>query len=434
MNISGWGNHPVMQSQQHHPRNLSKLREILSADHAFEGVARGMGRSYGDSSLAPETVNMCGLNQVFHFDPHTGVIECLSGVTLDNLLEIFLPKGWFLPVTPGTRFITVGGAIASDVHGKNHHNSGSFCDDLISFHLLLATGETVQCSTTENVELFRATCGGMGLTGIIIDARFNLIPIESSMIEQTTIKTANINETLEVLEEHQLATYSVAWIDCLATGSALGRSLVMLGEHASTGGYGTSSQLTLTVPFEAPSFLLNQFTGKIFNSLVYNKAWKSPASTRIHCDPYFYPLDRVHQWNLLYGKSGFTQYQFVIPIQAGAQALNEILTKIAASDCAGLLAVLKLFGAGNDNLLSFPMEGITLAVDFKLTKQVLLLMDELDQLVIHYGGRIYLAKDCRLEQAAFRKMYSRWEEFMEIRTRYGADHVFQSLQSNRLGL
>jgi len=437
VNLTGWGRYPVVES---HSIYLNKLTDCTHLQLGSDGnIARGQGRSYGDSSLAEQNIHTQYLDHFIAFDENSGILTCEAGVRFDEVLQTFIPKGWFLPVTPGTQFVTVGGAIASDVHGKNHHLDGSFSDHLIEMKLCLANGEIITCSANENRELFLATCGGMGLTGIIVQASFKLMKIKTSYIEEVTFKTANLAETLQKFEEHHDATYSVAWIDCLATGETLGRSLVMLGEHALE----TSNNLEplqasghskLNMPFDLPNFTLNSFSVKAFNALYYGKVRQKESKRLVDYAPFFYPLDAIQNWNRMYGKNGFVQYQFVIPKSAGQEGLTQILTEIAHSKRGSFLAVLKVFGKGNDNYLSFPTEGYTLALDFKMDSTLLEFLDRLDQIVLEYGGKLYLTKDARMSEQTFKQSYPQWEQFQTIRQQYGADQIFNSMQSKRLGL
>lgn len=434
MNITGWGKYPDINANIIRPRTNGAVTELLTNRDDFVGIARGLGRSYGDSSLHSNVVDLTELDHFLDFDEHAGTLTCAAGVSLEAIVKYFLPRGWFLPVTPGTKFVTVGGAIASDVHGKNHHLVGSFGDHVLSLRLITAEGETVTCTPTQNTALFAATLGGMGLTGVIIDAVIRLIPVPSSQIEETTIKAANLTEVLALFEEHGASTYSVAWIDCLATGDKLGRSLLMLGEHADTGQFFPPKASALNVPCDMPAALLNRYSIQAFNTLYYHRAHKKLSRRLVHYEPFFYPLDGIHHWNRMYGKNGFTQYQFVLPKTAGREGMTTILNKIARSKRGSFLAVLKAFGKGNDNYLSFPMEGYTLALDFKLEPGLFPLLNELDRVVLDYGGRLYLTKDARMSETTFKKSYANWEKFMTVRTKHGADKVFNSLQSKRLGI
>lgn len=447
--ISGWGNYPVIESTPFTARHINEIPQIIQSVQQHTAsispppslIASGLRRSYGDSALAEHTLQTRTLNHFLSFDDTHGIVHCAAGVSLAELLNVFVPKGWFLPVTPGTQFVTVGGAIASDVHGKNHHLDGCFSQHIINLTLCVASGEEISCSLTQHRELFLATCGGMGLTGIITSATLKLIPIESAFINEATWKTDHLAETLELFEAHQSTTYSVAWIDCLTKGKHLGRSLLMLGEHASQQhrensekNFQTASPSQLSVPINMPSALLNSLTVKAFNTLYYHKTRQKKSQRIVHYAPYFYPLDSIQNWNRLYGKKGFTQYQFVLPKAAGLKGLTEILTQIVNSKRGSFLAVLKVFGAHNANYLSFPMEGYTLAIDFKIDPTLFDFLAQLDQIVLHYGGRIYLAKDARMSEQTFKQSYPNWEIFQTVRQQYGADQTFNSLQSQRLGL
>lgn len=434
MKVTGWGKFPVVESRVMTPSSPAAVKQLLAGEGDFCGIPRGMGRSYGDSSLAPQQLSTRQLDHFLSFDNSNGTLRCGAGVSLAEILRYFVPQGWFLPVTPGTKFVSVGGAIASDVHGKNHHVDGSFSDHVSSFRLALPNGQVVNCSAEQSPELFRATCGGMGLTGVILDASIRLIPIDSAMITQTTIKAANLAEILQLFDDYESATYSVAWIDCLAKGDSLGRSLLTVGEHAAQGELHPGKSALLSIPVDLPGALLNRYSIKAFNTLYFNRVRNRESTNTVHYEPFFYPLDGIHNWNRMYGKNGFTQYQFVLPKSAGLEGMRSILQRISDSNRGSFLAVLKAFGKGNNNYLSFPMEGYTLALDFKIDRGLFPLLDELDDIVLSYGGRIYLAKDVRLNEARFKACYPQWEAFNMVRQQYGADKVFNSLQSERLGL
>jgi len=434
MKLHGWGRYPVVDANLYAPKTTDALQRFVKDRNHVGITPKGLGRSYGDSSLGNTVVSTRYLDHILAFDEVTGIVHCSGGVTLDDLLNIFAPSGWFLPVTPGTRFVSIGGAIASDVHGKNHHREGCFCDHIASLQLLLADERIVTCSRTEYPNLFHATCGGMGLTGIILSASLQLKPIKSTLIDQTTLKAKNIEEVLALFEAHADKTYSVAWIDCIAKDSSLGRSLLMVGEHSPDGGYLMQNKPPIGLPFDMPSQLLNRFSVQAFNTLYYNRIMKNAVKSKVHYTAFFYPLDSINDWNRLYGKNGFTQYQFVIPKSAGQEGMTKILQLIAASERGSFLAVLKAFGKQNDNLLSFPMEGYTLALDFKVDPGLFPLLDKLDAMILDYGGRLYLSKDARMSEVTFKKGYSTWERFQSIREAYGVKGIFTSHQSKRLGL
>lgn len=428
----GWGRYPRHAAQLVQPQSVRDAIQQLGEHGSLLG--RGMGRSYGDSALADALISTRHLNRLHSFDGQTGRLACAAGISLAELLDVFVPRGWFLPITPGTKFVSVGGAVASDVHGKNHHVHGCFSECVESIELLLADGSQVICSRSERTVLFHATCGGMGLTGLIVTVTLRLLRIESAYIQQTTYKAANLEEALQLFETHSASTYSVAWIDCLASGAALGRSLLMVGEHARDGQLLLPPKRALSVPVDMPAALLNRYSVQAFNELYYQRIRKAESKQRVSFESFFYPLDGIQQWNRLYGQQGFVQYQFVIPKAAGLQGMRAILERISASHRGSFLAVLKTFGAANHNLLSFPIEGYTLALDFKLEAGLLELLDELDSMVLAHGGRLYLAKDARMSEATFKQSQPNWQQFQEVRAQYGALGKFASLQSRRLGL
>jgi FAD/FMN-containing dehydrogenase len=424
------------------------LRAFLPTDSLPQGnwIARGMGRCYGDSALGDTMLSSRQMNRLLHFEAETGILTCEAGVTYDDILQVFVPRGWFPPVTPGTKFVSMGGALASDVHGKNHHSEGSFIDHVLDFWLLLPTGERLLCSRTQHAAIFWATAGGMGLTGYILSLRLQLKRVANSYIRQRAIKVGTLSEIIELFTAHTAATYSVAWIDTLQTGKNLGRSLLLLGEHATADDLAAHPRALaqpqslhpkkplLTIPLDFPTFALNTWSIGAFNQLFYHKNLRQDATTLLHYNPYFYPLDAIHQWNKIYGKRGFTQYQFVVPFAAGEEAIRRVLLRCKAAGFASFLSVLKAFGAGNLSPLSFPMAGLTLTLDFPISAALFPFLDELDSIVLAYGGRVYLTKDVRIGRETLEKMYPRIDEFRALRQQLDPQQRIQSLQSRRLGL
>lgn len=436
MKMHSWGRYPVSDSTLETPRSASVVAQHLRTLHAEKHnkvIARGMGRSYGDSALAPTILATGGMDHFISFDESNGLLSCGAGLTLDTILRVFMPRGWFLPVVPGTRFVSVGGAIASDVHGKNHHIDGTFCDHVTSLKLMLASGEVCNCSRAEHATLFHATCAGMGLTGIVLEATLQLRRVHSSAIEQRTIRTANLEQAFTRFEENLHCTYSVAWLDCLATGPSVGRSLLFLGEHATDERFETPTQGSIGVPFSSPAFLVNRYSMGLFNKAYFHKPARADQLQRIEAFQYFFPLDSIRNWNRLYGRKGFLQYQCVIPDEGALQGMRKILNMVSAAGKGSFLSVLKKLGPANENLLSFPMQGYTLAMDFKFEQGTLLLLDELDRVVADHGGRLYLAKDARMSADFFQNSYPHWERMRLIRREFGAESLFHSLQSQRLG-
>ena len=399
--VTNWGNFPIVEKEMKSEDSFRKIKEFVQNHN--EVIARGNGRCYGDASLGESIFSTKKLNKFISFDRLNGIIECESGVLLSDILEISVLQGYFLYVTPGTKFISVGGAIASDVHGKNHHSEGCFSEYVIDFKLMTENGDIIICSKEENSEKFYATIGGMGLTGIILSARFKLKNIETAYIRQESIKAENLDEIFRLFDESESWTYTVAWIDCLQKGKDIGRSILMRGEHAfahelpqkfSKNPLRLKKKFSPTVPFYFPGFVLNALTVKLFNLLYFKRQTKKEVKNFIDYETYFYPLDAINDWNKIYGKSGFIQYQMVIPKENGKEGMKKILETIANSGNGSFLAVLKLFGKNNPEAYnSFPIEGYTLALDFKVNSKLKKLVEQLDQTVQEFGGRIYLTKD-----------------------------------------
>ena len=431
MSYKSWGLYPKVKNKAIEFDSITELIEQLSATENY--IPYGNGRSYGDSALNETVIPMRQLNRILSLDENNGTIELEAGVLLSEILEFCIPKGWFLKVTPGTKLITVGGAIASDVHGKNHHIDGCFSNSVVEFDLLQPNGELVTCSSTQNDELFRHTCGGQGLTGIIVKAKLELKRIKSSSINQTTIKTGSLKETFEVFEKIKDQPYSVAWIDCLSTNEKLGRSHVMYGDFISDGNLEIKEGLKLNIPFFFPGITLNKWTVKAFNWLYYNRQFGKVRESKVDFNSFFYPLDSINNWNRIYGRKGFLQYQFILPLEVSYDGVKQILEILSKSGKGSFLAVLKLYGKQNENTLSFPMEGYSLALDLKVSKSVFELLDRLDEIVESFGGRVYLSKDARLSKNSFNKTYRHAELFRKYRLKNKLT-AFSSVQSKRLNL
>lgn len=437
--IANWGNYPVVESDEQFFSWEDQLTDLLKDPTPF--IPRGNGRCYGDASLAPRTISTGKFNKILSFDKVNGIFECQSGLTLDHILTVIVPAGWFLPVTPGTKFISVGGAVGSDVHGKNHHVDGSFSNHIIEMEIIIGTGEKKVCSPDLLPDLFEATCGGMGLTGLITRVKFRLKKIATSYIKQKQIKARNLEHIIELFEEYKHYTYSVAWIDCLKKGNHFGRSILILGEHAELNELPEKFRneplrlppgKQITFPFNLPSFVLNSFTVKLFNMLYYGKNLKPVIDNVVSYEPFFYPLDAVLHWNRGYGKKGFVQYQFVLPMSA-RQGLVEILHRISDKGLGSFLAVLKVFGK-QESMISFPTEGYTLALDIPVRDGLFEVLDELDQLVLKHGGRLYMSKDARMKASVLEAGYPRLNEFKSIVRKYNPVGWLRSVQSDRLHL
>ncbi|MFN3889766.1 MAG: FAD-binding protein [Beijerinckiaceae bacterium] len=440
MRLSGWGRFPVADCNVVRPRSESELAAAIANAPA---IPRGMGRAYGDSALnSHATISMAGFRHMLSFDAQNGVLVAEAGVTLGDVISVFLPRGWFPSVTPGTKFVTLGGAIAADVHGKNHHKHGSFCAFVEWMDVVGSDGRVRRCSRQENADLFAWTTGGMGLTGVILRAAVRLQRVESGWIRQRSIPAPNLAAAMQAFEENARSTYSVAWIDCLAKGDDLGRSILLLGEHAAAGEldsprgaapFSTPARRKMTTPFDAPSWALNQWSVRAFNALYWRRGSRAQRESLVDWDSYFYPLDSIHEWNRIYGKRGFAQFQCVLPLGSSRQGLEELLKTISASGQGSFLAVLKRMGPQHSRF-SFPMEGYTLALDFPAHPKALALMERLDAITLAHGGRFYLAKDSRMSRATFERSDARAAGFRAMRTDGGLDRAFTSLQSERLGL
>lgn len=434
--VSGWGRFPVVDSDVLRPRSFAAVGEAVSSGT----VARGNGRAYGDAAIgAVRTVAMTGFDRVRSFDPVTGRIRLEAGVLLSDLIDTFGPRGFLPFVVPGTRFVSVGGAIAADVHGKNHHCEGGFGRYVDSLLLRTGQGEVIEASREQNADAFFATVGGMGLTGIILEATLRLRRVETGWIRERVISASDLDAAMRALEASDEATYSVAWIDCVARGRDLGRSLIYLGEHAGrdeladgTDVFPVGKDPGLSVPVDLPSLALNRTSVRAFNELYYRMGARRAGSSRVvSLYPYFFPLDSIGEWNRIYGKRGFLQHQCVIP-EAGARAvLGEILDRVARRGDASFLAVLKKLGQG-DGILSFPLPGYTLALDFPVKGDILNFLDEIDRLVVAAGGRLYLAKDARQSRATFAAGYPALQRFNAIRKSLDPAGNIRSKLSQRL--
>ena len=436
--LSGWGRFPVELCRLYKPRDETEMASLLVTrrDHSY--IARGLGRSYGDAALNRDaaTISARGLNRIFSLDSASGLLDCEAGASLDEIIRCALPRGFFLPVTPGTRFVTVGGAIAVDVHGKNHHRAGSFSNFVADLELLTAAGDRISCSPERAPEIFWASVGGMGLTGLIMRARIRLRPIESAYVSVRFEKANSLAEALEILDKgDRQYEYSVAWVDCIARGERLGRSVVMLARHEGQvpvrNPLALPARRAVDIPFALPVTPLRPWTVQAFNALYF--ASKPAASERlVDLDRFFYPLDSVSNWNRLYGRRGFVQYQVVVPHSDASGVLLSILRRIRDSGRAAFLGVLKRFGGASRGMLSFPMPGATLALDISMDRNLPAFLRELDALTLDHGGRIYLAKDATLSAENFARGYPRLDEFRAVKRKLDPGGVISSSLARRL--
>jgi decaprenylphospho-beta-D-ribofuranose 2-oxidase len=435
--LTGWGRTSPTAARYVHLSGDDDVAGTLARAGERGTIPRGLGRSYGDAAqnAGGDVLDLTGVRGIRSLDLDQGIVTAYAGTSLDELMHLLIPMGWFVPVTPGTRFITVGGAIAADIHGKNHHYEGSFSNHVIALTLQTASGERLVVGPEQHADAFWATAGGMGLTGVVIDATFRLTPIETSYVRVDTERVGDLDDLMTRLEAHDDEyRYSVAWIDCLAKGSALGRAILTRSDHATVDELPRrkrSSPLWFhpRVPFKAPPWvprgLVNPWTIRAFNEMWFRKAPRDQRGA-IHSISSFWPLDAVQAWNRLYGSSGFLQYQFVVPF-GQEEAMRHAIEQLSRAGAASFLAVLKRFGPGNPAPLSFPAPGWTLALDIPAgDPDLAALLDHLDEVVVEAGGRIYLAKDSRLRPELFGRMYPRLDEWRETRAKLDPDRVFQS--------
>ncbi len=430
--LAGWGRLP------------RPGRELLSENlvAATEGatLSRGLGRSYGDSSLpadaADKVVGTRLADRILGFDEQSGVLRAEAGVSLAELNRLFMPRGWFTPVTPGTKFVTLGGMVASDVHGKNHHQQGCFGAHVHQLKMRLADDSIVECSPTQNDDLFYGTIGGMGLLGHILEVSFKMHPIASPWLWTERKRVHDIDEFLDALADAANSwPMTMGWIDCLHGGDSLGRGVLMAGRWA-TANEGPAKpprgRPQITLPVELPNWALNPLTARVFNAGIYWSNWRQEARGIMSPEPFFYPLDSILQWNKAYGSRGFTQYQCVVPRASGAAAVREFMELLTRLGGASPLCVIKDCGPEGKGVLSFPLEGTSIAVDMAVGPQTQGIVDRLNEFVIAVGGRIYLTKDRFTRAEHFRAMEPRLPRFMELRQKWDPHRKLRSAQSQRL--
>ncbi len=440
--VTSWGRYPVTQGTIVRPGTEEEVRAALQS--AVSLIPRGNARSYGDAALHHHMVSAMQLNRILSFDPAEATITCEAGVLLCDILVEVVPKGFFLGVTTGTKFVSIGGAIAADVHGKNHHRVGSFSSFVQSFDLIQPDGTSVTCSRESHPDLFWATFGGMGLTGFILRATLRLIRIESAYICETSQATFSLAGLLHALQEHQACSYAVAWIDSFSTRAGKLRALLSTGEHVNREDLAGSVKndplavkhhSLLSIGSHFPGVFLNDWSMRVFNRLRFERGRLRAGSRIVHYDQFFYPLDKIGWWNRIYGPKGFAQYQFQVSPAHAEAAFSEAFALLGRERTYSFLTVLKMFGQGNEQSpLSFPAKGFALSLDFKMTPSLLSTLNKLDGIVLKYGGKIYLAKDARMTRRFFEDTYPRAGEFRKHLASHPDPGKYQSLLSNRIGL
>jgi decaprenylphospho-beta-D-ribofuranose 2-oxidase len=445
--LTGWGRVSPSSAELAEPPTIASAAQLLQGGATSRGViARGLGRSYNNAAQCEGgvVISTARLNRLIELDPAAGLATCEAGVSLEQLMVAGLPAGWFVPVSPGTRQVTIGGAIAADVHGKNHHVAGSFASYVLSVEILLPGGELRTVTRQSDPSLFWATAGGMGLTGLIVRATVQLKRVATSRVRVDTVRTADIDETMATLAEHDRAYgYTVAWSDSLARGARLGRSVITSGDFAATDDLSPAERADpfafrpgarVGVPAGFPPGLINRYSVALANEAWYRKAPRSRRGELQTIGTFFHPLDGIRNWNRVYGPGGFRQYQYVMPFGQEA-AVRRSFELVSNARAPSFVTVLKRFGEGDPGLLSFPMAGWTLALDFPArTPGLAGLLGRLDRLVVEAGGRVYLAKDSRVPADVLAEMYPRLAEFRKLRAEFDPAGILASDLSRRLGL
>jgi decaprenylphospho-beta-D-ribofuranose 2-oxidase len=439
--LAGWGLNLRATCELAEPETPAEIAARLKQRRV---IARGLGRSYGDPALNSGglVLGMRKLDRYLAFDEASATLTCEAGVSLEQIIRDFAPRGFFPLIVPGTKFVTIGGAIANDIHGKAHHQTGSFINSVESMRVLLADGDVVTCSRTEHSDLFWASFGGMGLLGIVLSAKLRLRRIETTYFKQQVRRVDNLEQMVQALADFdKLLPYSVASCDSQATGAALGRGVVNASEHALLGDLPkelahdplrVKPKPFWTLPFELPELAINPLTIRLANAFViYTQSHGAPVA---HFENIFFPLDIANNWNRMYGRRGFIQYQFVIPYGDSLRHMRAILDAIVSSGDLPFLNILKRFGKESGGMLSFPREGYTFAIDFPVRAHIAELAHRLDAMVLEAGGRIYLGKDSYVTAATFRRMYPRIDEWLAVKAKYDPENVFVSDQGRRVGL
>ncbi len=433
MKILGWGNNLSIRSNILYPKNNSEIIKILKSKIINKILCRGLGRSYGDNNLSKNLISLQNYPKKFKINKKKGILECTVNISFRDINEHLIKNGFFFNVTPGSQNVTIGGAIANDVHGKNHHKDGTFTRYLKELTLITPNGKVVNCSEKKNIELFRATCGGAGLTGIIISAKIYLLKINSKNIDVSIIPTQNLKHTILELKKLKNKKYLIAWMDTINQKN-FGRSIIISGEHSKDNNLNFKKKFLFYFPTFIGKLFVNDFFIKIFNK-IYFQYFEKKFIFKQDIESFFYPLDKIINWNKFYGKKGFTQIQIIIPEQKKLFYITKkIFSFLNNNKIYSYLTTLKEFGKANKNYLSFPQKGLTITLDIPVSERLYLIYPNFEKILIKYGVKVYLAKDSYMSKTLLKKTYKQLNNFVKIKKKFDKDKKLLSLQSERLGL
>ena len=436
MLINSWGNNIICDANIFYPKNNDEIVEILKDDSKINLLSIGKSRSYGDNGINKNIIKLTEYEKKFILDEEKGSLTCSSNFTLKEILSLIVNKGFFLHVTPGSKKVTIGGAVANDIHGKNHHKDGCFSDYVEEIELILPNGKLVKCSKKNNQDLFKSTCGGVGLTGVIVGVKIKLLKINSSKMNVSVFKSENIDDTISLIQKYNYKKYLIAWVDTVNTNN-FGRSLVITGEHSNDNYLNYQNKKSFKLPKFLGKFIgilfMNNFFIKIFNFLYFNMN-KNKKNIKEEINKFFYPLDIISNWNLFYGKKGFTQIQILIKNRNYTKILKEIFQFMQDNQIYSYLTTLKEFGEKNQNYLSFPEKGLTVTLDIKLSKNFDKIYEKLENILSEYDIKVYLAKDSFMTKEYFKKTYNDLDKFLQFKREIDPQNKLTSFQSKRLDI
>lgn len=431
MNISGWGNNLIIQSKVYYPKNITEIVNLLKEKKHESILPRGEGRSYGDVALNKNILSLNKFKKIISLNKKKGILKCTANVTIEEILPRIVPKGWFLSVTPGSKFVSIGGLVANDVHGKNHHVDGSFSDFVQEIKIIDQFGKIKICSKKKNISLFKTTCGGVGLTGVIIEAKIKLIKIKSKNIDVKIHKTKNLKETINLFKKIDHHKYTVGWVDT-CSNKKFGRSLIYCGEHSNDNQLDYRPPNKFTIPSFLIKFFMNRFFISIFNMIYFYKSTDKEIK-KDNINNFFYPLDIISNWNKFYGKDGFTQIQILIKDRKKYySSTKKIFNLLDKYKIYSFLTTIKIYGKGNNNFLSFCEKGMTITMDVPISKSFRLNYLNLEKLFLKQNIKIYLAKDSFMSAKHFSSTYRNLNNFTNNLKLYNSNSIFKSKLSDRL--